>query len=267
MGTQISISTVASIAKQPIGPLIGFGCQFVMMPLTAYFLTITFLPSENITDKLIRLAFYACACCPGGGKSTFWTIIFNGNLNMSIAMTITQSLGSLALFGMIFIYFYKDLMAKIKTLLKILSWILTFVITIMVIVIYRDCFHYISWRILFVCCIHPYTGYIFSYFIAWIFKRDHIDRVTIAIETGTQNIGIAVLLLMDTFMDKNDPKIFIALTVPLILSLTVDKPLLVIWMIKTARKKFFKEEKKEINNEKTKTHFEIKTDQPRVEFS
>lgn len=95
MGTQLSTSAVMSIAKQPIGPLIGFGCQFLMMPLIAYGLILLFLPSQDIADKLIRLAFYACACCPGGGKSTFWTIIFNGNLNMSVAMTITQSLGSL----------------------------------------------------------------------------------------------------------------------------------------------------------------------------
>ena len=95
MGTQISFSSVMSIVKQPVGPLIGFGCQFLMMPLIAYGLIITFLPANDIADKLIRLAFYACACCPGGGKSTFWTIIFNGNLNMSIAMTITQTLGSL----------------------------------------------------------------------------------------------------------------------------------------------------------------------------
>lgn len=187
----------------------------------------------------------------------FWLVLtlgrtfFEGNLEFRFVELIFP-LGLLvvpAFFGMIFIHYYKDLVTKIKALLKILSWILTIFITASVLFIYRESFHYFSLKLFLVCCIHPYAGYICSYCVAWILKRDHYDRVTIAIETGTQNIGIAVILMMDTFMNKDDPKVFIACTIPMALMLTVDKPLWIIWMVKTLWKKYFKKEKKQIKSE------------------
>lgn len=42
----------------------------------------------------VQLAFLAVACSPGGGKSSFWTIIFNGNLDLSVCMTFMETVGA-----------------------------------------------------------------------------------------------------------------------------------------------------------------------------
>jgi hypothetical protein len=92
MGTQLSIDCIWQIMKRPVGPLTGFFCQFGVMPLVAYGLAKTILPSE---DKALQFSLFAAGCSPGGGKSSFWTIIFNGNLDLSVSMTLTQTIGAM----------------------------------------------------------------------------------------------------------------------------------------------------------------------------
>lgn len=43
----------------------------------------------------MRLAFFAVAVSPGGGKSSFWTIIFDGNLDLSVCMTFIETCGAM----------------------------------------------------------------------------------------------------------------------------------------------------------------------------
>lgn len=49
-------------------------------------------------DVVLKLALFAASTCPGGGKSSFWTIIYNGSLDLSVAMTFTQTLAALCKF-------------------------------------------------------------------------------------------------------------------------------------------------------------------------
>lgn len=92
MGTQLSLDCIWEILKKPIGPLTGFVCQFGIMPLVAFSLAKTVLPSD---DKALQFSLFAAGCSPGGGKSSFWTIIFNGNLDLSVSMTLTQTIGAM----------------------------------------------------------------------------------------------------------------------------------------------------------------------------
>jgi len=56
--------------------------------LLAYFV----IPDDEL---YIKLALFAASTCPEGGKSSFWTIIFDGNLDLSVSMTFTQTVGAL----------------------------------------------------------------------------------------------------------------------------------------------------------------------------
>ena len=94
MGTQLSLNYLWKIAKNPVGPLIGFFCQFGIMPLVAYGLAKTILPSH---DRALQFSLFAAGCSPGGGKSSFWTIIFGGNLDLSVSMTLTQTIGAMGM--------------------------------------------------------------------------------------------------------------------------------------------------------------------------
>lgn len=44
----------------------------------------------------------------------------------------------------------------------------------------------------------PWLGYILAYILAKIFKQNSKDSITIAVETGIQNTGIAIFLLTFT---------------------------------------------------------------------
>ena len=49
-------------------------------------------------QMVLRLALFAASTCPGGGKSSFWTIIYGGNLDLSVSMTFTQTIAALSIF-------------------------------------------------------------------------------------------------------------------------------------------------------------------------
>ena len=41
---------------------------------------------------LFRLGLFVLGCCPGGTGSNFWTLLLNGDINMSITMTFMSSI-------------------------------------------------------------------------------------------------------------------------------------------------------------------------------
>ncbi|KAK5984668.1 Sodium bile acid symporter family protein, partial [Trichostrongylus colubriformis] len=92
MGTQLELKRIVGIARKPVGPIIGFCCQFMLMPTIGYLLAEYGLPKDATS---LKMALFATATCPGGGKSSFWTIIFGGNLDLSISMTFTQTVAAL----------------------------------------------------------------------------------------------------------------------------------------------------------------------------
>ena len=92
MGCMLDLDIVKATLKKPIGPAIGFCCQYVFMPLCAYGLAKLFL-GYNVA---LQLGLFVTGCSPGGGGSNLWTYILGGNLHLSITMTF---LSTLAAFG------------------------------------------------------------------------------------------------------------------------------------------------------------------------
>ncbi|EYC00162.1 hypothetical protein Y032_0117g645 [Ancylostoma ceylanicum] len=92
MGTQLEPRRIIGIVRKPIGPTVGFFCQFGLMPTLGFLLAEYGLPADAVS---LKLALFAVSTCPGGGKSSFWTIIFGGNLDLSISMTFTQTIAAL----------------------------------------------------------------------------------------------------------------------------------------------------------------------------
>jgi sodium/bile acid cotransporter 3/5 len=46
MGCALDLEVIGGALKRPVGPAIGFACQFVLMPLTAYALGFIFPSAE-----------------------------------------------------------------------------------------------------------------------------------------------------------------------------------------------------------------------------
>merc|ERR1712179_723559 len=98
MGMQLNMKLIFNVLKKPIGPLCGFMSQFLFMPGFSYLIGWIFF-----TDPLHRLGLFTLGCCPGGIMSNFWTLMFNGDLNLSITMTFVSTLAAM---GMMPVWMY-----------------------------------------------------------------------------------------------------------------------------------------------------------------
>lgn len=110
MGSALDLDVVLEVIKRPVAPAIGIFCQYVVMPLVSFTFLFTSESSHLfvfchfqlsfgigylLLDKAyLRLGLFIFGCSPGGGASNMWTVLLNGNLNLSIAMTFISTLFS-----------------------------------------------------------------------------------------------------------------------------------------------------------------------------
>ncbi|XP_054920661.2 ileal sodium/bile acid cotransporter-like [Dermacentor andersoni] len=89
MGCQVDMGAILECLKQPLAPTIGCLCQFIFMPLASYSIGLLILE-----DSLQRFGIFLLGCSPGGSASNLWTLVFNGDLNLSITMTFISTIAS-----------------------------------------------------------------------------------------------------------------------------------------------------------------------------
>jgi solute carrier family 10 (sodium/bile acid cotransporter), member 3/5 len=92
-GAAINVSTISDILRKPVGPVICFVCQFLLMPLIAYVLGLALFPNAHE----MALGLFFTGISPGGGASNMWTLLLGGNINLSIAMTTISTLAAFAM--------------------------------------------------------------------------------------------------------------------------------------------------------------------------
>merc|ERR1712223_705514 len=83
----MDLEVVRETIKKPIGPLIGFLCQYLMMPLLSYALGFIF----GTKSVAMRLGLFVTGTSPGGVASNIWTVMFGGNLDLSVTMTAVST--------------------------------------------------------------------------------------------------------------------------------------------------------------------------------
>ena len=93
MGCELNLGAVLSTVKQPMAPLIGCFTQFLLMPLIAYAISHIVLLPRGLNS--FALGLFVTGCSPGGGASNFWTLLLEGNVNLSITMTFISTLASI----------------------------------------------------------------------------------------------------------------------------------------------------------------------------
>ncbi|VDD78017.1 unnamed protein product, partial [Mesocestoides corti] len=100
MGCELDALLIWRHLKKPVAPLIGFLCQFGLMP------TIAFGIASVVPIKAeFGFGLLTTGCCPGGGGSNIWTLLLHGDLNLSMTMTFVSSVFALGMMPlMIFIY-------------------------------------------------------------------------------------------------------------------------------------------------------------------
>uniref|UniRef100_A0A914PWL4 Uncharacterized protein n=1 Tax=Panagrolaimus davidi TaxID=227884 RepID=A0A914PWL4_9BILA len=93
---ELKLPYIWETIKSPISPLIGCFSQFILMPLLAYAISITILLPLGLNS--FALGLFVTGCSPSGGASNFWTLLLEGNVNLSITMTFLSTIASVGKF-------------------------------------------------------------------------------------------------------------------------------------------------------------------------
>ncbi|KAM7346719.1 P3 protein isoform 2-T2 [Cochliomyia hominivorax] len=245
-GAALDMQVLKGLITRPVSPGIGFICQYVLMPLLSFAVGYFVFP-DNLE---MQLGLFFTGVSPSGGASNLWTVILGGNINLSVLMT---TISNLAAFGMMPLWIFtlghviftrgnlKVPYTKIATysiglivplaiglalqrwaprvsrflvrLLKPISTCLILFIIVFAIATNAYLFKLFSWQIILAGLLLPWLGYIISWIAAKLLKRNTTDSLTIAIETGIQNTGIAIFLLKTLPQPQADLTIVIPVAV------------------------------------------------------
>jgi len=256
MGCALDLQVMKQVLLRPVGPAIGFVSQFLFMPLVAFMLSFIF-PADM---PEMRLGLFVTGCSPGGGASNIWTIMFNGNLDLSVTMTTVSTFSafimmplwmfllgeviisntdivvpysSIVKYGVLLVIpltlgmlINRFLPRVSKLLVKILKPMALFLILfILVCGIWSQFFmiKLISWRIALVGFALPWLGFAFGCLFSKLCKRERKDIIAIAVETGVQNTGMAIFMLWFTL---DHPAGDLAAVIPVAVATFTPVPLL-----------------------------------------
>lgn len=262
MGCEIDVDVVLQTIRRPVAPAIGFIAQFLIMPLLAFAIAQTVFVPRGLYS--MALGLFITGCSPGGGASNFWTLLLDGNVNLSVTMTFISTLASLvmmpfwiSLLGVNFLQGFssntkihvpyanitRSLASLVLPLLigvAIQKWkplwaakskkiMRPFIIFVLIFVVVFGAitnfymFRQMTWPALFGGLLLPWCGFMFGCFTSIILRRSPADVTAIAIETGIQNTGIAILLLKASF---SQPDADIGAVLPVIVACFTPAPLL-----------------------------------------
>lgn len=210
----------------------------------------------------------------GSGASNQWTVIFDGDVNLSAVMSFVSTAAS---FFMMPLYFYtlgrfymKELSIDVpflglarslatvvipyaigiiishffpksrpfveKLIKPMMIFLMLFFITFGLIVNWY-LFKMIDLYTALTAPLLPFLGFLFGALLAWISQMNWKHIKTIGIEAGIQNTGIAFMIIMYSFPQ---PYATQAIIVPMVVALLTTKPFWIILIIRNKIRKYKK---------------------------
>lgn len=227
MGATLSVKDFITAIKKPKAVIIGFVLQFGIMPLTAY-LVGHLLQLPN--DQLIGLIMVGSVA--GGTASNVIAYLAGGDVALSITMTTCSTIGGIFLTPLLSALYLgqtvdvpvwemfksillivalpvavgllinrlmrkrEEILNKICPFVSVLG--IVFVIAIIV-ALNEAAVKRSGWLILTAVILHNGIGMMLGYSIARLFRCSRKEAVTISIETGMQNSGLAAALSKQFF--------------------------------------------------------------------
>nr|VZI16027.1 unnamed protein product [Spirometra erinaceieuropaei] len=268
MGCELDPRLIWKHLKKPVGPIIGFCCQFGIMPLISFGIAMT-VPIK----PEFGLGLLTTGCSPGGGNSNVWTLLLHGDLNLSMTMTFISSVAALGMMplllfiygrfsldvqqiripygqiagqllyiagplvvGLLVKYYLPKLATKIRRLLRPLAILTTvFLVGFGTYVNLAICALIGQYPLLLATATAlPWIGFLAAGLVAFLLRRSRAEILTIAIETGIQNIGIAVLVLI---YSMPQPEGDIGAVMPLAVSIFTPLPLMIALIVLSIRER------------------------------
>ncbi|KAM9848689.1 sodium/bile acid cotransporter 4 [Aulostomus maculatus] len=233
LGCTVEVSQLGEHIRRPIGVLLALLCQFVIMPLVAFLLALTFS-----LDDVAAMAVLLCGCCPGGNLSNIMSLLVHGEMNLSIIMTISSTLLALVLMPLcLWIYSRAWINTPVVDLMPFGAIILTLCSTLIpiglgVLLRYRNTrvadivLKASLWSLLvtlvllfiltgamlgpallstippsvyMVAILMPLCGYAAGYGLALLFDLPPNSRRAVSLETGCQNVQLCTAILKLAF--------------------------------------------------------------------
>ncbi|XP_051889489.1 sodium/bile acid cotransporter 4 [Pristis pectinata] len=233
LGCTVELPRLGAHLRRPVGVALAAIAQFVIMPMVAFLLALLFALPD-----VAAVAVLLCGCCPGGNLSNIMALLVNGDMNLSIIMTVSSTLLALLLmplclwiysrawidtpvvqlmpFGAItltlcstlipiglgvFIRFRSSRVADV--LLKISLWSL--MVTLLILFILTGTMlgpailATIPASVYVVALLMPLVGYVAGYGLATLFKLPPNCKRTVSLETGCQNVQLCTAILKLAF--------------------------------------------------------------------
>ncbi|XP_023222731.1 ileal sodium/bile acid cotransporter-like [Centruroides sculpturatus] len=268
MGCAVDLTVVKNVLLKPFGPIVGFLCQYLIMPLIAYG-----VGHLLFNDPVMRLGLFTFGCSPSGGASNIWTVLLNGNLNLSLTVTFINNvlaLGMMPLWlftlgrslfvttnvsgpfrnicvtlismivplgiGLLIQKFFPRVGKFLKRILAIVSGVIIIFIVMFGIYANLYMFKLFSWKIVGAAIINVWTGFAIASVAAYAAGLPMEDRIAVMVETGIQNTGVAYVLLNSSL---SQPDSDIASVVPVAGSIVTPVPLALIYLYQKLRSKNF----------------------------
>ncbi|ELW71471.1 ileal sodium/bile acid cotransporter [Tupaia chinensis] len=247
MGCNVEIQKFLGHVKRPWGIFIGFLCQFGIMPLTGFILSVAFdvLPIQAVVVLIM-------GCCPGGSASNILAYWVDGDMDLSVSMTTCSTLLALGMMPLCLLIYTKtwadsgtiiipydtigtSLVALVvpvsvgmfvnhkwprtaKKILKIGS--IAGAILIVLIAVVGGILYQSAWiiapKLWIIGTIYPVAGYTLGFLLARIAGQPWHRCRTVALETGMQNSQLCSTIVQLSFTQEELNQIF---TFPLIYSI------------------------------------------------
>ncbi|CAF1432419.1 unnamed protein product, partial [Didymodactylos carnosus] len=274
MGVLLEMSVLKEIVQRPLPVLIGFVTQYGLMPLIAFSITKIFR-----YPPLYGLGLFVVGCCPGGTASNQWTLIFDGDINLSACMSFASTMASFFMMpfwfytlgkaaylkdlkiyipymdlvrslatiivpigvGMFIAHFFPKVKVFINKIVKPTMIFCVFFFFIFGTFVHLYLFKMVSLAIALSAPLLPWLGFILGGFFAWICRQDWRRVKTIAIETGIQNVGIAFMVLLYSFPE---PENVLATVMPFLVASLAVQPFHIMLVIRFIDYKFCSLKKK-----------------------
>ena len=227
MGMTLTWNNFKEIFKSPAVIFLGFGLQYLIMPGAAYAISKMFGLSNVMMAGIVLVG-----CSPGGTASNVIAYLGNGNVALSITLTLTSTLFAVALtpffsyiilnqvvpvpVGDMFLSilqivlipvlagtainsFFSKKIEKIRNVFPFLSTVAIVLIIAIIVALNKSKLVEMDFIIIAAVVLHNFTGLTCGYFIPKLFKYDEKICRTIGIEVGMQNSGLSVALAVKFF--------------------------------------------------------------------